>query len=227
MTGSAGSPRVPGATLLAIARLLFNDDVVAAVVQPTISDLQREIAEAGPRRLARLRARWRGYCAFWKLALVILFTRWPAPAGNGGTVMVRDLVQRLAVGFAAVTLVAVVGPTLGAPVSLATAIAASICAVMIHAWYARHPSVLPDPDPSERQWRPPQINFSSTDVAGNSGGLIFVIGTVFIVAVGLPSVVWFLLAAVIGACVVAWGLVTWRTSHERWELPEKRLGGSR
>ena len=84
-------------------------------------------------------------------------------------------------------------------------------------WYERRPSALPDP--TERQWRPPQINFSSTDVAGNSGGLIFVVGTVIIVAVGLPAVVWFLLGGTAGGCVVAWLLVTWRTRAQTRFIP--------
>ena len=70
MTGSTSGPRVPGTTLLKIARRLFNENLLAAVVQPTIADLQREIADAGPDGLKRLRAQWRGYCAFWRLTLV-------------------------------------------------------------------------------------------------------------------------------------------------------------
>ena len=46
--GSTSSSRVPGTTLLRIARLLFNDHLLSAVVEPTIADLQREIADAGP-----------------------------------------------------------------------------------------------------------------------------------------------------------------------------------
>jgi len=77
-------------------------------------------------------------------------------------------------------------------------------------------------------WRSPQINFSSTDVAGNIGGLIFVVGTVLIVLVGLPWVAWFLLAAAIAACFVACGLVAWHTRARRedWTVvgrPPRRL----
>ena len=73
MTGTTGGPRVPGTTLLKIARLLLNEHLLSTVVQPTISDLQREIASAGPRRLKRLRAQWGGYCAFWTVMLVAPF----------------------------------------------------------------------------------------------------------------------------------------------------------
>src|SRR5207245_1766038 len=117
MTGSTSSPRVPGTTLLKIARRLFNENLLSAVVQPTV-----------------------------------------------------------AVG--------------------------ALFAIMIHAWYDRHPSDIPTP--AEPQRPSPQINFSSTEVAGNIGGLIFVVGSVFIVAVGLPSVIWFLFAATVAGCFLAW-----------------------
>ena len=68
-----------------------------------------------------------------------------------------------------------------------------------------------------------QINFSSTEVAGNIGGLIFVVGSVFIVAIGLPSVIWFLFAATIAGCILAWALVTWHTRHPKRGLPENLI----
>lgn len=223
MTESTSRPRVPGTMLLTIAPLLFSDDVIAAVVEPAISDLQREVAEAGPGRLARLRARWRGYGAFWRLALVVPFERWPVAVGHTTTVTFGDRVRRLAAGSALVGLVGVTGPVLGAWAAVVAA-AAVIFALGIHSWYERHPSDVPDP--IDAPWRPPQINVSSTDVAANSGGLIFVIGSVLIVAIGLPSVVWFLLAATAGGVLVAWALVRWRTSHPHAGLPESRIGVS-
>ena len=84
MTGSTSSPRVPGTTLLKIARRLFNENLLSAVVQPTIADLQREIADAGPDGFKRLRAQWRGYCAFWTLMLVAPFASWASPAADAG-----------------------------------------------------------------------------------------------------------------------------------------------
>jgi hypothetical protein len=69
----------------------------------------------------------------------------------------------------------------------------------------------------------PQINFSSTDVAGNVGGLIFVVGSVFIVVIGLPSVIWFLLAGTAAGCILAWGLVAWHTKHPEYGLPANRI----
>jgi hypothetical protein len=47
MTGSTNRPRLPGTILLKISRALFNEHLLSAVVEPTIADLQREIADAG------------------------------------------------------------------------------------------------------------------------------------------------------------------------------------
>ena len=118
-----------------------------------------------------------------------------------GAVAFPDAVARLAVGSIVVALLVIVGLVLGAWVAVITA-AGALFAIVIHAWYVRHPSDIPTP--TEPQRRPPQINFSSTEVAGNIGGLIFVVGSVFIVAVGLPSVIWFLFAATVAGCFLAW-----------------------
>src|SRR4029079_19372383 len=91
----------------------------------------------------------------------------------------------------------------------------------IRAWYDRHPSA--HPAPPERQRRSPQINFSSTEVAGNIGGLIFVVGSLFIVTLGLPSVIWFLFAATIAGCFLAWALAAWHTSHPACGLPQNQI----
>ena len=193
----------PGTRLLRIAPLIFNERFIAAVVRPTIADLQSEVAAAGPDHVKRLRARCRGYAAFWTLILVAPFASWSDELPNVA-------VGRAAAGSAIATLLTVM--TLGA--SMAFVLAAGVLvAVLIHAWYARHPSKIAIP--SGMPWRSPQINFSSTDVAGNIGGLIFVVGTVLIVLVGLPWVVWFLLAAAIAACFVAYGLVAWHTRARR------------
>jgi hypothetical protein len=220
MTGPTSGPRLPGTTLLKIARLFFNEHLLSTVVQPTISDLQREIADAGPRGRKRLRAQWRGYWAFWRVLLVAPFASWSSPASDAGAVAFPDAVARLAVGSIVVTLLALVGPMLGVWVAVIAAVG-TLFAILIHAWYDRHPSDFPAP--IEPQWRPPQINFSSTEVAGNIGGLIFVVGSVFIVSIGLPSVIVFLFAATVAGCVLAWALVTWHTSHPTRGLPKNQI----
>jgi hypothetical protein len=220
MTGSTSGPRVPGTILLKLARLLFDERLVSAVIEPTISDLQREVAGAGHTALNRLRARWRGYVAFWTLTVIAPFVSWGSPVGDRGTVAFPDAVARLAVGSIVVGLLAVVGPVLGAWVAAVTAVGALI-AIVMHAWYARHPSELPGP--TEPQRRSPQINFSSTEVAGNIGGLIFVVGSVFIVAIGLPSVIWFLFGGTIAGCLLAWCLAAWHTNHPDRGRPQNQI----
>jgi hypothetical protein len=220
MTTGSGH-RIPGATLLKIAPHIFDEHVVETIVRPTIADLQREMDEAGPSRAKRLRARWRGYVAFWRLTFFAPFASWGSPALARGAAAFPDVVARLAVGSIVVALIAVAGPFVGAWVAMLVGLAAVLAAVM-HRWVRRHPSELPDPLEPPRHGSP-QINFSSTDVAGNIGGLIFAIGTVLIVAVGVPSVIWFLFAAAAAGCVVAWGLAAWHTNHPESGRPENHI----
>jgi hypothetical protein len=220
MTEFTNGPGVPGSTLLKIARLLLSERLVSAVIEPTISDLQCEVAEAGLSRAKRVRAHWRGYRAFWTLVIVAPFASWTAPTRHAGVVAFPDAVARLAIGSTFLTLIAVISPVVGALVAIVTATAA-LFAVLIHAWYQRHPSDLPTPN--ERRWRSPQINFSSTEVAGNSGGLIFVVGSVFVLTFGVPTVFWFVLAGTVAGCGVARGLAAWHTRHPQRGLPENRI----
>ena len=198
----------PGTWLLKIAPLLFNERFIASVVRPTIADLQSEFDAAGADHLGVL---CRGYAAFWTLIFHAPFASWSDSRHDLTT-------ARLAVGSAVVAVLMIV--TFGAWTALIAA-AGTLVAVLIHAWHERHPSeiaLLP-----ERRWRSPQINFSSTDVGGNAGGLIFVVGSVLIVSLGLPSVFWFLLTGALAAGLVAWGLVVWhrRTQGEDWTSPER------
>jgi len=188
----------PGTWLLKIAPLLFNERFSASVVHPTIADLQSEFDAAEGDRSRRLRVLGRGYAAFWMLVFVAPFASWSDTRSDVST-------ARLAVGAAGVAILMVV--TFGAWTTLIIAAAGMLVAFLIHTWHERHPSeiaLLP-----ERRWRSPQINFSSTDVGGNAGGLIFVVGSVLIVSLGLPSVFWFLLTATLAAGFVAWGLAVW------------------
>ena len=223
MTGANGRPRLPGSTLLALARLLFAEPLRSSVVEPTISDLQHEMAEAGQSRVRRLRARWRGYGAFARLILVGLFATpvlsETVPAG-GGVMTITDLVERLARRAILLTLLVVAGLVLRGWLTV-VAVVGAVLAVVIHAWNRQRPSDMPTHD--DVSPRAPQINFSSTEVAGNVGGLIFAVGSVFIVAIGVPSLIWFLLGALVAACVLAWGLISWHTNHPTSGLPENRI----
>ena len=215
MTGSTSGGRVPGTILLKIARVLFNEQVLTMVVEPTIADLQREIAKADPNR--RLRVRWRGYRAFWTIVLLSPFASVASPGVKVRGIAVPDAIARVATASIVVALIAIVGPALGVGAAIVAGVGGLI-AIVLHAWYAWHPSDIPTPD--EPQRATPQINFSSTEVGGNIGGLIFVVGSVFIVAIGLPWVIWFLLAATIAGCLLAWALVAWHTRHPKSGLPK-------
>ena len=219
MTRSANGPRVPGTILLKIAPRLFSERFVSAVVQPTIADLQSEVAAAGASRVRRVQALWRGYCAFWILPLAAPFASWAAPAGTDAAVASAG-VGRFAVGTTVLTLLALTRTMLGVSVAV-LALAGPLCAILIHAWYERHPSHIATP--AERSWRSPQINLSSTEVPGNAGGLIFVVGSLLIVTIGLPSVLWFLLAATAAGVVLAWRLIDWYARHPHWGLPENHI----
>jgi hypothetical protein len=201
----------PGTRLLQIAPLFFNERFIASVVHPTIADLQSEL-EAADGRSRRLRALGRGYAAFWMLIFVAPFASWSDHQSGAST-------ARLVVGAAGVSVLMLV--TFGAWTTLIIAAAGGLVAFLIHAWHERHPSeiaLLP-----ERRWRSPQINFSSTDVGGNAGGLIFVVGSVLIVSLGLPSVFWFLVTAALAAGFVAWGLAVWHRRTQDGNCGRERV----
>jgi hypothetical protein len=226
MTGSNDDRHTPGATLLRIAPLLFNEKFMSTVVQPTIADLQAEFAAAGGNRTKRLRARWRGYCAFWALTLAAPFASWSrraawsAPSPETPAAALSRTAGRMVDVAAVLTLVAICRAMLGVSYAIVAA-AGALFAVVIHAWYERHPTDLPAPP--DRPWRTPQINFSSTDVAGNVGGLIFVVGSLLVVSIAVPTVLWFLAAGIATGGFLAWRLVAWHTSHPKWGLPENRI----
>jgi hypothetical protein len=220
MRRSANSRRVPGAILLRIARLLFSERFVSAVVHPTIADLQSEFAAASASPVKRLLVRWRGYRAFWIVALAAPFAAWAAPTENEPAIVFAGVAGYLAVGSTILLFLAVTRTMLGISGAVLTA-AGALFAIVIHAWYERHPTDIPVP--TERTWRSPQINFSSTEVAGNMGGLIFVLGSILVVTLGLPSVLWFLIAGTIAGCLLAWRLAAWHARHPNWGLPENRI----
>src|SRR5258706_8594258 len=152
--------------------------------------------------------------------LVAPLTFRSSPAQQAGAVAFPDAVARLAVGSIVVALLVIAGPLLGVWVAAITA-AGALFAIVMHAWAVRHPSDIPAP--AEPKRRTPQINFSSTEVAGNIGGLIFVVGSVFIVAVGLPSVIWFLFLAAAAGSLLTSPLVVWHASHPKRGLPGNRI----
>lgn len=211
---------VPGSWLLTLGRVIFDDAVFTSVIQPTVADLQRELRDAGSSRRQRLLAHCRGHRAFWTLAFVAPFAFWRAPAPGHGAVAFPDVVGRAAVTVIILTLVTLNGSALGIW-TIVAGIGGTCVAIGMHAWYGRHPSLLVVADTDIRHR--PQINLASIPVHANAGGLIFVVGSVAIVVLGLPALRWFLLAAVVLGAVVAWALLAWHASHPLRGLPQNQI----
>ena len=91
---------------------------------------------------------------------------------------------------------------------LSTVAGGVIMAVALRRWNTRHPSQLA---PAHRT-PGAEINLSSIPVAGDIGGLLFVIGAIITVLLGLPDIRWFVLASVVVGAVLAGGLFLWRSS---------------
>ena len=68
------SRSLPGRVLLALSKRLFDESVVTTIIMPVIADLQREVADAGDDRTRRRHARLRGYLAYWRVVMTVVFT---------------------------------------------------------------------------------------------------------------------------------------------------------
>jgi uncharacterized protein involved in exopolysaccharide biosynthesis len=69
---------MPGHWLLVFGRWIFSEAVMSIVIEPTIGDMRLEWSEAAGSSVAKLRARIRGYIAFWTIVAMspISFTGW-------------------------------------------------------------------------------------------------------------------------------------------------------
>ena len=90
---------------------------------------------------------------------------------------------------------------------LAAVAGGAIMAVALRRWNTRHPSQFA---PAART-PGAEINLSSIPVAGDIGGLLFVIGAIITVLLGLPDIRWFVLASVVVGAAFAGGLFVWRS----------------
>jgi hypothetical protein len=84
-------------------------------------------------------------------------------------------------------------------------------AAVLHQWHCRHAEqngvgsgALPGR---------PEINFAAIPVYGNMAGLLVVVGSLAVVAAGLPVLGLFLLLASINGAAVATGLRAWHVAH--------------
>ena len=93
------------------------------------------------------------------------------------------------------------------PFGISAMLAGALLSVTLHRWTADPSSGFAVTD------RLTPINFASVHVGGDAGGLIFVLGSVAILGLGLPTLRWFLIASVIVAVAVAAGRIAWISAH--------------
>jgi hypothetical protein len=220
MTGLTPQRDLPGTRLLTLARLIFDDAVLNAAILPTIADLQREVRGAGADVHKRRVAAWRGYRAFWTLALLSPFAFWGAPLPGRSPIAFPDLAARVAVTIIFVTIATLNDSALGIWTAV-VGVGGTCFAVAIHGWYRRHP--LSVAMPATLLARRPEINMSAIPVGADIGGLLFVVGSMFAVLAGLPMVRWFLMIAIVLGGLVAWALVAWHASHPLRLRPDNQL----
>ena len=103
---------------------------------------------------------------------------------------------------------------------VATAIAGTVAAVLIRRWHTRHPSALP----YAPRTRVPEINLSRIPVGGDAAGLMFAVGGVVVVIVGVAGMTWYFVSALVCATVLAWALFAYRAAHARRALDGRPLG---
>ena len=91
---------------------------------------------------------------------------------------------------------------------VASAVAGALAAVLLRRWHTRHPSALP----YSPRTRVPEINLSRIPVAGDEAGLMFAVGGVAVVIIGVPDLAWYFVSALACAGLLAWGLFAWRSA---------------
>jgi hypothetical protein len=172
------------------------------VFQPAVADLQEELADAGVSGLRRAVTRCRWYCALLRLLLVVGLTM---PSVSAERAVLFTSPRRSGGWFLfllAAALYTGTWPFFGWFVAAALP-AGLVLAVTMRAWHDRHPDTVPRP--ATPGARAPEINLSAIPVGGDVAGLMFALGSVAIVLVGLPTLWWFVAAVVIGSVLVAVG----------------------
>jgi len=102
---------------------------------------------------------------------------------------------------------------------VASAVAGTLAAVLIRRWHTRHPSALP----YAPRTRVPEINLSRIPVGGDAAGLIFAVGGVAVVIIGVPDLAWYFVSALACAALFAWAMFAARAARVR-RLDGRPLG---
>jgi hypothetical protein len=134
------------------------------------------------------------------IALRVWHTRHPDARAGGGDPLLALLVAAL---FAAIW-------SMFGWFVLAAVAGGAVMAIVLRRWNTRHPSDLA-PAGGGVQMPRAEINLSAIPVGGDVGGLLFVIGAIVTVLLGLPDIRWFVLGSVIAGAVLAGGLFVWRS----------------
>jgi hypothetical protein len=103
---------------------------------------------------------------------------------------------------------------------IGTIVVGLAAAAVLRQWNSRHPSTRP----AQSRSRAPEINFSSMPVAGDAAGLLFAIGSVVIVVVGMPGITWYLIGSLACGVLFAAALSTARAMQRRQPMRQTTLG---
>jgi hypothetical protein len=103
---------------------------------------------------------------------------------------------------------------------VASVAAGALAALLIRRWHTRHPSVLP----YAPRARVPEINLSRIPVDGDVAGLMFAVGGVAVVIIGVPDLAWYFVSALLCAALLAWTLFSCRAGRGRHGIDERPLG---
>jgi len=198
--------RVPGRLVMRLASFCFDEPALTKIIQPAVADFQREVLAANGRGMS---VRLRGSVALAKVLLLAAFVP-SAGAGAPFTLTLLGLNGASSLALLSPILYAGVAPIFG-PFVAGAMVAGMALAVGLHAWNTRHPTAVAC---TRRIYsKDPEINISSVPVGGNIGGFLFVAASSLTILIGLPELRWFVLGAMVGGALLAWGLFAWRRSH--------------
>jgi hypothetical protein len=185
---------------LRIARRIFPNDTVAAVFMAAAADYQQELRDVRGRvATLAVRCRWT-----WAFVVLLLVTPLPSSAWAGGGALLTLLCAALFAG----------AWSSAAEFTLPALVAGALLAWAMRAWNDRHRESSFEPAAASMPAFV-QINFSSMRVPGDIAGLIFAVGTILIVVVGLPGWWWFFVAAAAGSGLVAWQRIEHASETDR------------
>jgi hypothetical protein len=194
-----------GTHFLKLARMLFSEPTVTRVFTPAIADFREELRGAHGLRRFLVSCRW-----YWSLSILAIVVPHVIPAGAERQLL-ATMRTRSTGWFLVVLGIALYAATwqMFGGFALASAVVGTALAYALRKWHTRHPPLAIDRRALRWDGRESDINLSSIHVAGDIAGLLFVVGSVTIVLIGLPGMWWFFAAGLVGAVVAAWCRFAW------------------